>query len=91
MPSFVLSYFSTGVFRLLFLPSFCYAEGTTIGVVDSSFPIVFLMVPLIIFKGLTASLIAQPGSFALPALMGGTGIALLFRRLLYLSSFTREL
>ena len=43
----------------------------------SPFPIAFLMGPLIIFQCLTASLIGQSVSFALPAVMGGTGIALL--------------
>ena len=43
----------------------------------SPFPIAFLMGPLIIFQGITASLIGQSGSFALPAVMGGTGIVLL--------------
>ena len=33
------------------------------------FPIAFLMGPLIIFQGLAASLVGQPGSFALPAVM----------------------
>ena len=35
----------------------------------------FLWIPLTIFQGLTASQISQSGSFALPAVMGGTGIA----------------
>ena len=43
----------------------------------SPFPIAFLMGLLIIFQGLTASLIDQPGSFALLALTGGTWIVLL--------------
>ena len=43
----------------------------------SPLPIALLMVPLIIFRGLTASLIGQPGSFALPAVMGSTWIVLL--------------
>ena len=43
----------------------------------SPFPIAFLMGLLIIFQGLTTSLIGRHGSFALPEEMGGTGIALL--------------
>ena len=42
----------------------------------SPFVIAFLMGPLGIFQGLIAYLIGQPGSFALPAVMGGTEIAL---------------
>ena len=43
----------------------------------SPFLIAFHMGPLIIFQGLTASLIGHPGNFALPAVMEGTEIALL--------------
>ena len=49
----------------------------------SPFVIAFLMGPLIIFQGFTAFLIGQPGSFALPAIMGGTGIVLLSQCTLY--------
>ena len=41
---------------------------------ESPFPIAFLMGSLIIFQGLTPSLIGQPVSFALLALSGGKGI-----------------
>ena len=44
----------------------------------------FLWDSLIIFQGLTASLIDQPGSFELPAVMRSIGIALL-------SQFTQTL
>ena len=45
---------------------------------DPRFLLPFLWVPLTIFQGLTAFLVGQPGSFALPAEMGrGAEIALL--------------
>ena len=34
-------------------------------------------IALLIFQGLTALVISQSGSFVLPAVMGGTGIALI--------------
>ena len=38
--------------------------------------------PILLFFSLSASVIGQPGNFALPAVVGSTGIALLSRSVL---------
>ena len=81
VPSFVLSRFlllhwSPDLFFVFFFSIFLFScEGYNEWVLRFLLP--FLWVPLIIFQGLTGSLIIQPGRFAIPAVMGSTDIALL--------------